>query len=337
MTKSPTTNIINNLLHPSKNNNNNKNHILINRWFGTKRGGGSRGGRGRGWLLKYRSGLGGRHLQGQYHFRDVTKSQEINDMVFDLNQENKGRRRIALEGNVPTLAYLDFAIDGWRPKSSDTEVEAKEVEEKEVEEKEVEEGEDLTNEEEDKAGSDNKELYRIKIELASAALPMTCRNFAALCAESGGNGDDGSGGGQTWGYKSTMVHRIEKGVGICMGDVLGLNGDGGRCHPSISQQQQKQQQNGTSIVCDTPFSFSDESFVLSHSSPGIVSMLSTGSDRNDSRFMITTSDAPHLDGKFVAFGRVVEGLDFLLEMADGVFTQRGRPLLPIQIVDCGTL
>jgi cyclophilin family peptidyl-prolyl cis-trans isomerase len=66
-------------------------------------------------------------------------------------------------------------------------------------------------------------------------------------------------------------------------------------------------------------------------------MLSTGVHENDSRFMITTSNAPQLDGRFVAFGRVTEGLDIIEDTVANVFTKRGRPTVDIEVVGCGVL
>jgi cyclophilin family peptidyl-prolyl cis-trans isomerase len=67
-------------------------------------------------------------------------------------------------------------------------------------------------------------------------------------------------------------------------------------------------------------------------------MLSTGLDRNDSRFIITTvEDAPHLDGKYVAFGRVKEGMEVLDKLVKNTFTKKGRPTLDIQVVKSGVL
>lgn len=42
---------------------------------------------------------------------------------------------------------------------------------------------------------------------------------------------------------------------------------------------------------------------------GLVSMVSAGVHRNGSMFYITTAPCPQLDGRAVAFGRVVEGME----------------------------
>ncbi len=174
---------------------------------------------------------------------------------------------------------------------------------------------------------DHKETKRVTIELASEALPHTCRNFVSLCSSSGGSQDEVEG---NLSYQNTKVFKIEPKVGICMGDVTGGN-DGlqGSCHPSTVTSKEAQ---------GNPHTFEHESTVLSHCSKGMVSMLSTGMDKNDSRFMITTvDDAPHLDGKYVAFGRVQEGLDVLEDLVKGVYTKKGRPTVDIEVVNCGVV
>jgi len=165
------------------------------------------------------------------------------------------------------------------------------------------------------------EPRRIVIELAVAALPRTCSNFVYLCDSN--DGPDG----KVPGYSNTVVNMIEKKVALCCGDVLNMDGKGGKCHPTVSELT-----NG--------YTFVDEAFLLSHSSgiPGIVSMATVGVDKNDSRFIITlTGMEHHLDGKFVAFGRVVEGFDTVINELGSVFTKKGRPANEIKIVRCGSI
>jgi cyclophilin family peptidyl-prolyl cis-trans isomerase len=113
-----------------------------------------------------------------------------------------------------------------------------------------------------------------------------------------------------------------------LGDVTDKNdGMQGKCHESLGND-----------AVGSPATFPHERMVLSHAEKGIVSMLSTGLDRNDSRFMITTvDDAPHLDGRYVAFGKVKEGLNVLEDIVKNTYTKRGRPTVAIQVVESGTL
>ena len=82
--------------------------------------------------------------------------------------------------------------------------------------------------------------------------------------------------------------------------------------------------------------FDDENFILGHPERGIVSMNNSGVNRNNSQFFITLGAAPHLDGRRVSFGRVVEGDDVLSEL-ESAFTLNNRPTKDITILDCGIL
>ena len=62
---------------------------------------------------------------------------------------------------------------------------------------------------------------------------------------------------------------------------------------------------GKSIYGDK---FIDENFILSHRSPGWVSMANYGKDTNGSQWFITLVPARWLDGHHVAFGRVISGM-----------------------------
>lgn len=50
--------------------------------------------------------------------------------------------------------------------------------------------------------------------------------------------------------------------------------------------------------------------------PGLVSMVSAGVHRNGSHFHIATDACPHLDGRAVAFGRVVEGMEVVKKVGE---------------------
>lgn len=137
-------------------------------------------------------------------------------------------------------------------------------------------------------------------------VPKTVDNFLALC---GGKGEGGAG------YKGTAFHHVKKGFAMIAGDVEAGDGSGG--HSAL----------GTRF-------FDDENLAGRHSRRGVVSMASAGRDNNSSQFFITATALPQLDGRNVAFGVVVDGLDILDEI-ESVFTVNYKPVSDVVITDCG--
>jgi cyclophilin family peptidyl-prolyl cis-trans isomerase len=112
------------------------------------------------------------------------------------------------------------------------------------------------------------------IELFVDLCPSTCANFEALC--------------NAGAYTRTPVHRVVRGGWVQMGDTEGGSGDGGTAADGGE--------------------FPDECFAVSHDTQGIVGMANHGRHTNGSQFYITTRPMPHFDKRFVAFGRVIEGM-----------------------------
>ncbi|CAJ1930779.1 unnamed protein product [Cylindrotheca closterium] len=153
--------------------------------------------------------------------------------------------------------------------------------------------------------------HRLILELATEAFPRATSNFTKLLEADAD------------GYKSSTLHRIEKNVGILGGHVW--NGTG-RCHEEfvspISATSMKQ----------------SEHMVLSHI-PGTITMLSQRVEEIDSRFMLCTNHAPHLDGKAVAIGRLDdESLKQVQRWENTLITAKGHPSnVALRIKDCGIL
>jgi cyclophilin family peptidyl-prolyl cis-trans isomerase len=68
----------------------------------------------------------------------------------------------------------------------------------------------------------------------------------------------------------------------------------------------------------------------------MLSMANAGPNTNGSQFFITTVPTPHLDGKHVVFGRVVDGLPIVRAM-EAVGSRDGRTSQRVVISDCGQL
>jgi peptidyl-prolyl cis-trans isomerase B (cyclophilin B) len=139
----------------------------------------------------------------------------------------------------------------------------------------------------------------ILLELDSQAAPRTVENFLGLVEQGF--------------YDGLTFHRIIPGFMIQGGDP---NGDGsGDAGQTIKGEFAS---NGV----DNP---------ISHKR-GVISMArSQALDSASCQFFITNADSSHLDGKYAAFGFVLEGMD-VVDRISAVETDAGdRPLTPVVI------
>ncbi len=134
----------------------------------------------------------------------------------------------------------------------------------------------------------------IKIELYPEQAPITAANFEKLVKEGF--------------YNGLTFHRIIEGFMIQGGDPTGT-GMGGSSE-NIKGEFLRNGVNNT----------------LKHTR-GVISMArSSDPDSASSQFFICHEDAPHLDGQYAAFGKVVEGMEVVDEIAEAETDYRDRPI-----------
>ncbi len=135
---------------------------------------------------------------------------------------------------------------------------------------------------------------KIKLELYPEVAPLTVSNFVSLVKKGF--------------YDGIIFHRVIKGFMIQGGDPNG-RGDGGP---------------GYSIKGEfTSNGFKND---LKHTR-GVISMART-MDPNSagSQFFIMHKDSPHLDGEYASFGKVIEGIEVVDEIAKVRTDFSDRPL-----------
>jgi hypothetical protein len=94
-----------------------------------------------------------------------------------------------------------------------------------------------------------------------------------------------------------------------------------------------------SNICKSAGSrFDDETFVGSHTGPGLLSSANSGPNTNGCQFFITCAKTDWLDGKHVVFGRVLGDGMLVMRKLEAVATgQNNRPRLPCTITECGEM
>jgi cyclophilin family peptidyl-prolyl cis-trans isomerase len=150
---------------------------------------------------------------------------------------------------------------------------------------------------------------RVIIELFDDIVPLTCKNFRALCSQGLFDKSKPS-------YQDSIFHRVIKDFMIQGGDFTTGDGTG-----------------GFSIYGDK---FPDENFELKHNQPGILSMANSGPNTNSSQFFITTKETPWLDNKHVVFGIVLKGFN-IIQKIENLETNNDKPIYEVKIIKSGLL
>ena len=139
----------------------------------------------------------------------------------------------------------------------------------------------------------------IKLELYPDKAPITAENFLKLVK-------DGF-------YDGLIFHRVIEGFMIQGGDPTGT-GTGGA----------EKKIKGEFLANGVPNDLKHER--------GVISMArSRANDSASSQFFIVHQDAPHLNGNYAAFGRVVEGMDAVDEIASVETDFGDRPLKEVRM------
>lgn len=149
----------------------------------------------------------------------------------------------------------------------------------------------------------------IKIELYPDTAPNTVNNFIAL-AKSGY-------------YDGTIFHRVIPGFMIQGGDPQGTG------------------RGGPGYTIKGEFTENGVENTLAHTR-GVISMARTSAsmDTAGSQFFIMTDAAPHLDGQYAAFGKVISGMDVVDRIVSVDTDRNDRPkteqkIKKITIDTCG--
>ena len=143
---------------------------------------------------------------------------------------------------------------------------------------------------------------KVVLELFDDVCPQTCQNFKKLVMGVGGKG-----------YKGTLLHRVVQDGWVQGGDVEEGTGTSGS---------------------DTVLP--DETFAVKHDKPGMLGMSGNGRHTASSQFYITLRPLEWLDGKKVAFGRVIDGMRALRYISRRCELENERPVKDCIIEDCGT-
>lgn len=155
-------------------------------------------------------------------------------------------------------------------------------------------------------------IGRVVFELNADQCPKASENFRQLCT------GEYRPRGHPIGYKECPMHRIIPGFIVQGGDCV--------------------KKDGTGSVSIYGHTFDDEPSAYEISQAGILAMANSGPNTNGCQFFISLNDAEELNDKYVAFGRVIDGM-FVIRQIESVPLKPNSesPSMPVTIIECGEL
>lgn len=162
--------------------------------------------------------------------------------------------------------------------------------------------------------SNGEQKGRVVFKLYNDVVPKTAENFRALCTGEKGRSKTS---GKLLSYRGCSFHRVIENFMCQGGDFTDGTGTGGE---SIYGAK-----------------FEDENFNLTHDKPFLLSMANAGPNTNGLQFFITTVPTPHLNGKHVVFGEVIQGKSVVRQLERCEKGANDKPKETWIISDCGEL
>ncbi|GJD06961.1 Probable Xaa-Pro aminopeptidase P [Galdieria sulphuraria] len=153
---------------------------------------------------------------------------------------------------------------------------------------------------------ENRGMKRVVIGLYGGVAPKTSQLFADLCDCN-----------RSFSYLGSEVFRVIEGMNIQIGRKFSLEEVGD--------------------YKTANYDFLEDCCQFRHNMEGLVSMVRTKPSKDlDYRFFISTAPAPYLDDKYVTFGKVMEGMDWVHEI-ERLNTKKpsNQPILKVKVVACG--
>ncbi len=163
----------------------------------------------------------------------------------------------------------------------------------------------------------------VTLSLDSEAAPKTVENFVAL-SKSGY-------------YNGTLFHRVIKDFMIQGGDPLSKDDDpsndgtggestwGGKFDDEINAVSLGLDSDTIKSLEEAGYTYNDK-LQSKNVTVGAIAMANSGPNTNGSQFFIVTEeDQPHLDGRHTVFGKVVDGMDVVRNIAAVEVDENDRP------------